>query len=78
MGATVSIGAACAETAMCDIDQLLLRADAALYTAKENGRNRVVCAPDEAFPAIAKGRAARSSDRAAVRAPWATLGPQAA
>jgi diguanylate cyclase (GGDEF)-like protein len=40
MGATVSIGVATA-TAPVAIDSLLARADAALYRAKHNGRNRI-------------------------------------
>ncbi|MEX0752590.1 MAG: GGDEF domain-containing protein [Xanthobacteraceae bacterium] len=50
MGATVSIGAADAPAADCNIEHLLARADAALYTAKENGRNRIACAPGEIGP----------------------------
>jgi len=41
---TVSIGLAMLEPGE-DFDSLMLRADAALYAAKEAGRNRVVCAP---------------------------------
>jgi diguanylate cyclase (GGDEF)-like protein len=40
VGATVSVGVAAHETA-ANIDALLARADAALYAAKANGRNRV-------------------------------------
>jgi diguanylate cyclase (GGDEF)-like protein len=40
VGATVSVGVASHETA-ANIDALLARADAALYAAKANGRNRV-------------------------------------
>ena len=40
MGATVSIGVATAIPPV-EIDPLLARADAALYRAKHNGRNRV-------------------------------------
>jgi two-component system, cell cycle response regulator len=40
---TVSAGIACyQQNASDDVDKLLARADAALYDAKENGRNRVV------------------------------------
>jgi diguanylate cyclase (GGDEF)-like protein len=41
LGATVSIGVACAITADADIHGLLGAADAALYRAKAGGRNRV-------------------------------------
>ena len=39
---TVSIGVAAAESEATDAMALLIRADAALYQAKERGRNRVV------------------------------------
>jgi len=47
MGASVSIGAAAALAAGCKIEHLMARADAALYKAKETGRNRVIVAPEE-------------------------------
>jgi diguanylate cyclase (GGDEF)-like protein len=45
--ATVSIGAATSYAAVPDIDALLLRADAALYRAKNDGRNRFHAANEE-------------------------------
>jgi diguanylate cyclase (GGDEF)-like protein/PAS domain S-box-containing protein len=40
---TVSAGVASMATDVADVDALLQRADAAMYAAKEGGRNRVVC-----------------------------------
>jgi diguanylate cyclase (GGDEF)-like protein len=48
MGATVSIGAATAADVVTNIDALIARADAALYRAKGDGRNRLHIAADEA------------------------------
>ena len=56
IGATVSIGIATAIPPVT-IDPLLARADAALYRAKRNGRNRVVAAEPEEAPAIAPEKA---------------------
>lgn len=50
IGGTVSIGAATSHLAVTDIDALIIRADAALYRAKHNGRNRMESAPDEPLP----------------------------
>ncbi|HLP97596.1 MAG TPA: diguanylate cyclase [Sideroxyarcus sp.] len=44
----VSIGVATMNASDENIDDMLKRADAALYAAKNAGRNRVVCAPDTA------------------------------
>jgi len=41
IGATVSIGVASAPAPLADLDALIARADAALYRAKNGGRNRV-------------------------------------
>lgn len=46
MGATVSIGVAASREPVTDLDALIARADAALYSAKHEGRNRVFRAPD--------------------------------
>jgi len=65
IGATVSIGAATATDVVTNIDALIARADAALYRAKGDGRNRLRTADDE--PAIERARlitAARSSQAA--------------
>jgi diguanylate cyclase (GGDEF)-like protein len=50
MGATVSIGVATA-VAPVEVDPLLARADAALYRAKHNGRNRIEFDDATAAPA---------------------------
>jgi diguanylate cyclase (GGDEF)-like protein len=47
MSATVSIGVAEAQAPLFDLSGLLARADAALYRAKNNGRNRVHAADEE-------------------------------
>jgi diguanylate cyclase (GGDEF)-like protein len=49
---TVSIGVATSEAGALTVEQLIGRADAALYRAKAGGRNRVVSAgaPEELFP----------------------------
>lgn len=44
---TISIGVACQATADEDLDGILMRADKALYCAKENGRDRIETAPDD-------------------------------
>ena len=49
--ATVSIGVADDLASACSIEQLLSSADAALYGAKQAGRNRVLRAPEARPPA---------------------------
>jgi diguanylate cyclase (GGDEF)-like protein len=63
IGATVSIGAATSHQPVADISTLMARADAALYRAKHEGRNRVH-ADDERAP-VPGGRlvAAASAER---------------
>lgn len=56
IGATVSIGLATTYRADATIDQLLLRADEALYRAKNGGRNRYVCADEEPGSEAARHR----------------------
>jgi diguanylate cyclase (GGDEF)-like protein len=47
---TASVGIACMTIGDLDFDQLLIRADRALYQAKAQGRNRVVIAEQDAAP----------------------------
>ena len=56
MNATVSIGIADGRARACNIETLLARADTALYSAKQAGRNRVVCAPKEVKPSTDAGK----------------------
>ena len=51
IGGTVSIGVADGLATACGIERLLSRADAALYAAKQAGRNCVICAPETRPPA---------------------------
>ncbi|MEB3196438.1 MAG: GGDEF domain-containing protein [Candidatus Sericytochromatia bacterium] len=51
-GVTVSVGVATAQTGQDAIEQILQRADAALYRAKREGRNRVVSADFGGIPCL--------------------------
>ncbi len=42
-GVTISMGLATFKNDVKDVDSLIAFADKALYSAKENGRNRVEC-----------------------------------
>ncbi len=67
VGGTVSVGLATAHEVVTNIDALIARADAALYRAKNDGRNRLRTATDE--PAGERARliaAARNGKTAAV------------
>jgi diguanylate cyclase (GGDEF)-like protein len=54
-GATVSIGVAVSDDGPIEVPALLKRADQALYSAKQGGRNRVVIAADLAGESQAEG-----------------------
>ncbi len=64
--ATVSVGVACGEP-LASIDALIARADAALYCAKANGRNRVE--PDREMVTATATVAPATNSRADVRSP---------
>lgn len=51
---TVSIGIACQQSAEEDLDGILMRADAALYRAKANGRDRIELAQPTQLPMHAR------------------------
>ena len=63
--ATVSIGAAAVLELPCDLEALLARADAALYRAKANGRNRLESDVEPAAASTAGGPAAPAPERRA-------------
>ena len=67
IGATVSIGAATSYEPVTDIDALIARADAALYRAKHDGRNRLYAAEDQ--PPREPGAPAWSPPPAAAKRP---------
>ena len=71
--ATVSVGVACG-SAFAEIDTLIARADAALYRAKTNGRDRVE-ASDEAVPGAPerRGQGAAQNPQGAILRPVPTL-----
>lgn len=71
VGATVSIGAATTYQAGTDIDALILRADAALYQAKHDGRNRFHAAAEE--PVSEQARLMTAARRAQSSAPGGIL-----
>lgn len=72
IGATVSIGLATTYRADATIDSLLLRADEALYRAKNGGRNRFTCADEEPGSEAARLRwAGRGKPAVAKSGNWA-------
>jgi diguanylate cyclase (GGDEF)-like protein len=69
IGATLSIGTAAAGAPVTDIDALIARADAALYRAKHEGRNRLCSADDMQPSSGARLIAAARADLPPARAP---------
>jgi diguanylate cyclase (GGDEF)-like protein len=68
VGATVSIGAATSHELVTNIDALIARADAALYRAKGDGRNRLRSADEEPASERARLIAAARTGKASVLA----------
>jgi diguanylate cyclase (GGDEF)-like protein len=60
---TISIGVASQTRAGEELDGLLMRADAALYQAKENGRDRIEVVEDDAAPLRQTGAGVPHPDR---------------
>jgi diguanylate cyclase (GGDEF)-like protein len=64
---TLSIGGATCPDDAATREELVRRADEALYAAKEGGRNRAVVGPVPGAPAGARDRAAGDPEKAASR-----------
>jgi diguanylate cyclase len=54
---TISVGVATARAGE-NVQSLIARADACLYAAKRNGRNRVICETDPEFTSIGEAKVA--------------------
>lgn len=63
---TVSIGIACSRRALSNLEELIRHADACLYQAKAQGRNRVVCHVEDQPSAPGYQRTYQSSDDTAI------------
>ena len=78
IGATVSSGLATSRQREPDISSLLVLADAALYRAKHEGRNRFCCADEEAGEALAEAAAKTAPPIAAKEPKLALPAPETA
>jgi diguanylate cyclase (GGDEF)-like protein len=55
LNVTVSLGVAAFRPGLTDMKELIAEADAALYYAKQNGRNQVACLKDNEYRRITPG-----------------------